>query len=226
MRRLISDGVFLFRRCTITGVDAVEAPDGMTIDTDTGQIRWTASLTQIGTFTPSVIAIDSQGAASAPQPIPLTVTAETFTWMTVAFLEGVNLRDGATEQDHTVLSLGVGADMSGIKDIVLPNMENLFTFSALATFHVTLQGGTAMMAPEPTVAQMAIEDTATGGKAFAAIDTGNVAGLTWQTPTPQMFTATTTLVFRRNGGNYLKIGHMTMNLMNGTITFAYADVTP
>jgi hypothetical protein len=38
--------------------------------------------------------------------------------MTVAFLEGVNLQDGATEQDSTVLSLGVWTDMSNVTDIV------------------------------------------------------------------------------------------------------------
>jgi len=202
------------------------APDGMTIDADTGQIRWTASPTQIGAFTPSVIAADDKGGMSAPQPIPLTVTAETFTWMTVAFLEGVNLHDGATEQDHTVLSLGVGVNMSGIENIVLPNMTNLFTFSALATFHVTLQGGKAMIAPEPTVAQIAVEDSASGGKAFAEINAGNVASLAWQTPASQAFTEMTTIIFRRQDDTFLKIGNMTMNLIEGTITFAYADVTP
>ena len=201
------------------------APEGMTIDADSGRLVWTAAPTQIGTVAPTVTVSDGQGGA-ATQPMPLTVTADTFTLMTVAFLEGVNLRDGATEQDPTVLSLGVGANMSGITDIVLPNRTNLFAFSALATFHVTLQGGTAMIAPAPTVAQMAVEDTATGGLAFAAIDAGTVAGVTWQTPTPQPFTATTTLVFRRSDGGYLKIGHMTMNLAAGTLTFAYADVTP
>ena len=201
------------------------APDGMTIDPDSGQIRWTASPTQIGTFTPSVTVSDGNGGSDS-QPIPLTVTAETFTMMTVAFLEGVNLHDGATEQDHTVLSLGVGANLSGITDIVLPNLPNLFTFSSLATFHVTLQGGTAMMAPEPTVAQIAVEDTATGGKAFAAIDASAVAGLNWQTPASQSFTETTTIIFRRQDGTYLKIGTMSLNLLEGTITFAYADVTP
>ncbi len=201
-------------------------PDGMTIDADSGVIAWTASPTQIGTFTPSVAAADDKGGMSAPQPIPLTVTADTLSMMTVAFLEGVNLRDGATEQDHTVLSLGVGANMSGIEQIILPKMPNLFTFSALATFHVELQGGKAVIAPEPIVEQIAVEDSATGGKAFEAIGAGNVAGLTWQTPTPQTFTATKTLVFRRSDGRYLKIGTMTMNLTNGTITFAYADVTP
>ena len=72
----------------------------------------------------------------------------------------------------------------------------------------------------------AVEIPNVSGKTFAAIDASAVAGLNWQTPTPQAFTATTTIVFRRNGGNYLKIGHMTMNLNEGTITFAYADVTP
>jgi len=147
--------------------------------------------------------------------------------MTVAFLEGINLRDGATEQDYTVLSLGVGANMNGIENIVLPNMPNLFTFSTLATFHVTLQGGKAVIAPEPTVAQIAVEDSASGGKAFAAIDAGNVASLTWQTPTPQAFSDKKTIVFRRRSdGSILKIGTMTLNLTAGTITFAYAEVTP
>ena len=201
------------------------APDGMTIDAETGLIRWTASPTQIGTVAPTVTVSDGRGGA-ASQSLALTVTADTFTLMTVAFLEGVNLRDGDTEQDNTVLSLGVGANMSGITDIVLPNRTNLFAFSALATFHVTLQGGTAMIAPAPTVAQMAVEDTASGGLAFEAIDSVTVAGVTWQTPAPQPFTATTTLVFRRSDGAYLKIGHMTINLAAGTLTFAYADVTP
>ena len=57
------------------------------------------------------------------------------------------------------------------------------------------------------------------------IDAGNVTSLTWQTPTPHAFTATTTLVLRHNDGSILKIGNMTLNLTQGTITFAYADVT-
>ena len=203
-----------------------DAPDGMTIDADTGQIRWTAGPTQIGTFTPSVIADDGKGGMSAPQPIPLTVTAETFTLMTVAFLEGVNLHDGATEQDHTVLSLGVGANMSGIENIVLPNMDHLFTFSALATFHVEFRGSTVIIAPELTVAQISVEDTATGGKAFAEIQADDVTGLAWQVPTSQSFDKTKTIIFRRQDGTYLKIGNMTLNLTAGTITFDYADVTP
>ena len=202
-----------------------DAPEGMTIDAGTGRIRWIASPTQIGTVAPTVTVSDGRGGA-ASQSLALTVTADTFTMMTVAFLEGVNLRDGATEQDPTVLSLGVGANMSGITNIILPNRTTLFTFSALATFHLEYRASTVWMAPEPTVAQIAVEDTATGGKAFEAIDSGTVAGVTWQTPAPQPFTATTTLVFRRSDGRYLKIGHMTMNLTAGTLTFAYADVTP
>ncbi len=58
--------------------------------------------------------------------------------MTVSLLEGVNLRDGATEQDATVLSLGVGTDMRSITDVIVPNVPNLFTFSTLATFHEQL----------------------------------------------------------------------------------------
>ena len=202
-----------------------DAPEGMTIDAETGLIRWTASPTQIGTFAPTVTVSDGRGGA-ASQSLALTVTADTFTMMTVAFLEGVNLRDGATEQDPTVLSLGVGANMSGITNIILPNRTTLFTFSALATCHAEFRNATVWMAAEPTVAQIAVEDTASGGKTFAAIDAGNVTSLTWQTPTPRAFTATTTLVFRRNDGSILKIGNMTLNLTQGTITFAYADVTP
>lgn len=165
-------------------------------------------------------------AVSVPQPIPLTVTADTFTIMTVAFLEGVNLQDGATEQDATVLSLGVGTDMSAITDIVLPNMTELFTFSALATFHCEYQNAAAVVASESTVAQIAVVDTTTGGEAYADIQADDLAGLTWQSPAAQPVVATQTLVFQRSDGSYLKIGEMTLNLTDGTITFAYADVTP
>lgn len=147
--------------------------------------------------------------------------------MTISVLEGVNLQDGATEQDTTILSLGVGTDMSGITDILLPNMDNLFTFSALATFHVEYRAGQAVIVPEATVAQIAVEDTASGGKAFAEILAATVTGLTsWTTPNEVTVSDTKSLVFHRSDGTILKIGQFTMNLTDGAITFAYADVTP
>ncbi len=201
------------------------APEGMTIDAMTGLIVWTAAPEQIGSFSPSVTVGDSRGGTDS-QSIPLTVTAGTFTTMTVSFLEGVNLQDGATEQDSTVLSLGVGTDMSAVTDIVLPNMDNLFSFSALASFHVELQGGAAIIVPESTVAQIAVEDTATGGKAFEEILTTNLNELSWTTPDEVAVTETNSLVFERSDGTYLKIGQFTVNLTEGTFSFSYADVTP
>jgi len=142
-------------------------------------------------------------------------------------LGSVNLEeDGATEQDATVLSLGVGTDMSSVTDIVLPNMTNLFSFSALAAFHVEYDNSQAVIVPETSVAQMAVEDTAAGGKAFEAIHAAGIASLLWQTPTAQPVGATQTIVFQRTDGRYVKIGKMTLNLTEGTLTFAYADVTP
>jgi hypothetical protein len=201
------------------------APDGMTIDAVTGEIVWTAAPDQIGSFTPVVIVDDKQGGTDS-QTIPLTVTEETFTTMTVAFLEGVNLQDGATEQDDTVLSLGAGADMSEVTDIVLPNVDELFSFSTLASFHVELQGGTALIVPESTVAQIAIEDTDSGGKAFAEILSGTLSELSWTTPDEVTVSDTTSVVFERSDGSYLKIGQFTLNLTEGTLTLSYADVTP
>ena len=144
----------------------------------------------------------------------------------MAFLEGVNLRDGATEQDNTVLSLGAGTDMSGVTDIVLPNMENLFSFSALASFHVELQGGAAIVVPEPGVTQIAVEDTASNGKAFAEILATNLSELSWTTPNAVAVTDTNSIIFERSDGTYLKIGQFTLNLTQGTLSFSYADVTP
>lgn len=201
------------------------APEGMRIETVTGQITWTADPTQTGTFEPSVTASDGKGGVSDPQPIPLTVAADMFTTMTVGFLEGVNLRDGDTEQDATVLSLGVGTNMTTVTEIVLPNMANLFSFSALATFHVEYDNSQVKIVPETSVSQIAIEDTATGGAAFEDIQAADVAGLTWTTPANVFATETQTIVFQRTDGTYLKIGHITLNLTAGTITFAYADVT-
>lgn len=97
-----------------------------------------------------------------------------------------------------MLSLGVGADMRGVTDIILPNMAQVFSFSDAATFHVELQAGQPVIVPEPTFAQIVVEDTATGGKAFAVIDADTLAELAWQTPPPQLFSATQTFVFQRH----------------------------
>lgn len=153
-----------------------------------------------------------------------TGTAEIPT-MTIGFLEGANLRDGVTEHDATVLSLGVGTDMRRITDVILPNVPNLFTFSTLVTFHVEYRGSTAMIVSEPTVAQLAVEDTEANGLAFEEIQAATVAGLAWQAPTSITTTATQTIVFRRTDGTFFKIGQMTTNLTEGTMTFAYADIT-
>jgi hypothetical protein len=131
---------------------------------------------------------------------------------------------------HAVLKkrllLTGGADLSGVTDIVLPNMENLFSFSVLASFHVELQGGAAVIVPEPGVDRMAIEDTASGGKAFEAILAGYLSELHWDTPAAVTVTDTTSIVFTRSDGTILKIGQFTLNMTQGTLTFSYAEVTP
>ena len=195
------------------------------IDAVTGLLVWTAGPTQIGTHTPTVIASDGKG-GTASQIITLTVTAETFTMMTVSFLEGVNLQDGDTEQDTTVLSLGVGTDMSSVTDIVLPNMDNLFSFSVLASFHVELEGGAAVIVPESSVAQTAVEDTTGGGKGFEDILASTLTELSWDMPDDITVSDTKSIVFQRSDGTYLKTGHFTLNVTEGTLTFDYADVTP
>ncbi len=53
------------------------APDGMTIDTLTGLIVWTASPEQVGTYTATVTVEDGRGGTTS-QPIPLIVTEEMF----------------------------------------------------------------------------------------------------------------------------------------------------
>lgn len=202
------------------------APAGMTIDAFTGQIEWTVPLDLVGTFSLSVSVVDSKGGVSAAQTITLTVKAEIFTQMTVGFLEGIDLQDGATEQDSTVLSLGGGADMSEVTDIVLPNVEKLFTFSAPVSFYMEYRNGKAIVVSEQSVARVAVEDTATGGKAFEAILPTNLNQMTWTATVEIAATETKSIVFECRDGKYFKIGHFTLNLTQGTVTFAYADVTP
>lgn len=145
--------------------------------------------------------------------------------LTVAFLEGVNLADGVTERDDTILSLGVGANLSAVTEIILPNMPHLFNFTDAVTFHFEYRNAQAVVVPEATVAQMAVVDAASGGLAYADIDAGNAAGLPCTTPAAQPISAETqSIVFRRADGRSLKIGAIMLNRTKGTVTFAVADL--
>ena len=147
--------------------------------------------------------------------------------LTVAFLEGVNLADGVTERDDTIMSLGVGANLSAITEIILPNMPHLFNFTDAVTFHFEYRNAQAVVVPEAAVAQMAVVDAASGGLAYADIGAGDAAELPWTTPAAQPISAETqSIVFRRVDGRALKIGQIVLNRIEGTISFAFADVSP
>ena len=146
--------------------------------------------------------------------------------LTVAFLEGVNLADGVTERDDTILSLGVGANLSAITEIILPNMPHLFNFTDAVTFHFEYRNAQAVVVPEAAVAQMAVVDAASGGLVYADIG-DDAAELPWATPAAQPISAETqSIVFRRVDGRALKIGQIALNRIEGTISFAFADVSP
>ena len=145
--------------------------------------------------------------------------------LTVAFLEGVNLADGVTERDDTILSLGVGANLSAITEIILPNMPHLFNFTDAVTFHFEYRNAQAVVVPEAAVAQMAVVDAASGGLAYADIGDDDAAEFPWATPAAQPISAETqSVVFRRADGRILKIGTIMPNRTEGTVTFAFADL--
>jgi hypothetical protein len=171
------------------------------------------------------VTVSDGNGGTASQTISLTVTPEMFPLM-VAFLEGVNLTDRTTEQDETVLSLGVGTNMSGITDILLPDVPTRFAFSDDATFHFEYQNSTAIFAPEPTVMQMAIVDTATGGEAYEEIQADDLAGLSLTTPAASLVNGQITVVVQRSDGRFFKTGHFVLNMVHGSVEFNYAELIP
>lgn len=199
------------------------APEGMVLDPVTGMLTWTASQEQIGTHTPLVTVSDTRGGTDT-QAIPLEVTEEVFSLMTAYLLEGINLQDGSAERDATVLALGVGTDLSTITDIVLPNMPDLFAFRPAVTFHLEYQTSVPVIAPESTVAQLAIEDTAEGGSTYEEIQAADIGTLTWQTPAKIAAGATKTIIFQRTDGRCYKIGHLTSDASRGEVTFSYDEL--
>ena len=145
--------------------------------------------------------------------------------LTVVFLEGVNLADGVTERDDTILSLGVGANLSAVTEIILPNMPHLFNFTDAVTFHFEYRNAQAVVVPEAAVAQMAVVDAASGGLAYADIGDDDAAEFPWATPAAQPISAETqSVVFRRADGRILKIGTIMPNRTEGTVTFAFAGL--
>lgn len=201
------------------------APDGMTLNAETGVLTWTSADTQVGTHPVDIQVSDGWG-GTATQNFTLTVTPEMFCMMTVGLLEGVNLTDGATEVDGTILLLGVGINMTGMTDILLPDVPKLFAFSAAATFHFEYQNSTAIFAPEPTVVQMAVVDAAMGGEAYEEIQADDLVRLALTTPAASLVNEQITVIVQRSDGRVFKTGHFLLNPVHGSVECNYAELIP
>jgi len=196
----------------------------MTIDPRTGCLTWRPTPDQIGVHQVEVTAADNKGGV-ATQSLTLTVTTETFTMMTINFHDGINVAEGITEHDPTVVSLTPGT-MSQVNDLLLPDVPKLFTFSEAVNFHFEYRQSAAVVVPETSVAAMAVVDSSAGEEPYEEIHADDLARLTFTTPVATPVQAFITVVFQRTDGRYFKIGKFTNNLDQWTVTVSYEELIP
>jgi hypothetical protein len=200
-------------------------PVGMTIDAGTGRIEWSPTTAQIGLHSVEVKVEDGLG-GEAIQSFNIEVTDETFYFMSVPFHEGVNPEQGVRERDPTVMTLTPGT-MQHVKEILLPNVPNLFTFSDTVNFHFEYRqvgDDSIVFVPESSIALMTLVDTSIGGESYEDIHTDDLAGFTFTAPVSTHVNGNITVVFQRSDGRSFKIGNFVENHPQWAVELNYAEL--